>query len=392
MNLSNKHKRIVIITSRFPYPLEKGDKLRAYHQIKQLSCFFEIDLICTSENKVKQEYIQQLQPYCKSIHIYTLSLFQRGWGIFKSLLDGKPFQVGYFYQYSVHKKIKSFLNEIQPDHIYCQLIRSSEYVKNYHVCPKTIDYMDALSKGMERRAKNSRFIKQYLFNSEYKRLLNYENSIYEYFENHTIISQQDQEYIFHKNKKLIHIVPNGIDESFLEVNQPLKKDVDIVFIGNMSYPPNITAAKFIIHEILPLLSENTKIKIAGSSPSKEVLKLASEQVEITGYVDDIKSAYRSAELFIAPMFLGTGLQNKLLEAMALGVPCITTSLANNALGAKPEEDILIADSPEEFAHQIKRLVNDSDLKKKIIKNAQSFILRNYKWDAVIKDLVQLILK
>lgn len=392
MNSSNKYKRIVIITSRFPYPLEKGDKLRAYHQIKQLSQFFEIDLISTSENKVKQEYIQQLQPYCKSINIYTLSLFQRAWGIFKSLIDKKPFQVGYFYQYSIHKKIKQLLNEIQPDHIYCQLIRSSEYVKNYHACPKTIDYMDALSKGMERRAMQASFIKRYIFNSEYKRLLNYENSVFEYFENHTIISKQDQEYIFHKNKKSIHVVPNGIDDSFLEMDPTKKKVVDIVFIGNMSYPPNITAAQFIVHEILPLLSKNTKIKIAGSSPSKDVLKLASEQVEITGYVDDIKSAYSSSELFVAPMFLGTGLQNKLLEAMAIGIPCITTSLANNALGAQPERDILIADTAEEFAQQIKRLQMDTDLKEQIILNGRSFILEHYKWDAVIKNLVQLILK
>lgn len=392
MDSSNKYKRIVIITSRFPFPLEKGDKLRAYHQIKQLSKFFDIDLISTSEGKIKQEYIQQLEPYCKSIHIYTLSFIQKAWGLFKSLIGKKPFQVGYFYQYSIHKKIKVLLKEIRPDHIYCQLIRSSEYVKNYHDCPKTIDYMDALSKGMERRAVDSSLIKQYIFNSEYKRLLNYENSIYEYFENHTIISQQDQEYIFHKNKKLIHIVPNGIDESFLVNNQPLKKEVDIVFIGNMSYPPNITASQFIVREILPLLSKNIKTKIAGSSPAKEVLKLASKQVEVTGYVEDIKSAYGSAELFVAPMFLGTGLQNKLLEAMALGIPCITTSLANNALGAQPEKDILIADDAEKFAEQIKRLQEDTELKKQIIRNGQAFILEHYRWDAVIKDLVQLIQK
>ncbi len=381
-----------MITSRFPYPLEKGDKLRAYHQIKQLSQFFNIDLICTSEKKVKQTSIQQLQPYCNTIHIHNISLLQKAWGILRSWIDKKPFQVGYFYQYSIHKKIKHFLNTTQPQHIYCQLIRSSEYVKNYHSCPKTIDYMDALSKGMERRAKTSHFFKRFIFNSEYKRLLNYENSIYEYFEHHTIISQQDQEYIFHKNKKLIHIIPNGIDESFLNAVQPVKKSVDVVFIGNMSYPPNITAAQFLVNEILPLLPDNLKVKIAGSSPTKDVLRLTSRQVEVTGYVKDIKIAYKSAEIFVAPMFLGTGLQNKLLEAMALGIPCITTSLANNALGAKPEKDILIADDAKEFAQQIVRLKEDEILKTKIISNGQSFILENYKWDTVIKPLVQLIQK
>lgn len=390
MHSSKTYKKIVMITSRFPFPLEKGDKLRAYHQIKQLSKHFEIHLISTSEKKIKKSYIEQLRPFCASIHVFPISFLQKVIGVSTKLWTKKPFQVGYFHHYTIHQKVQKLLKEIQPLHIYCQLIRSAEYVKNYHNCPKTIDYMDALSKGIERRSKNAKWLKQYLFKSEHKRLVNYENSIFEYFEHHTIISEQDRAYIFHKNKQQIHIVPNGVDASFFKKEKTQKSTADILFTGNMSYPPNITAAQFIVNDILPLLPKNIKVKIAGSSPSNEVLKLSSDQVEVTGYIEDIKTAYRSAELFVAPMFLGTGLQNKLLEAMAIGIPCITTSMANNALGAKPEKEILIADSPKAFAQQIQRLRNLPQLRQEIIDNASAFIAHHYKWDVVTHKLIKLI--
>ncbi|WP_107037531.1 glycosyltransferase [Brumimicrobium mesophilum] len=384
------YKKLVVITSRFPFPLEKGDKLRAYHQIKELSKHFEVHLISTSEIKVEEDHIQELNPYCKSINIFPISILQKVWGAGTKLFNRKPIQVGYFHHYSIQLKINKLLSEIKPDHIYCQLVRSSEYVKNYHDCPKTIDYMDALSKGLERRSLNAKRLSKFVFESEYKRLMNYENSIFEYFEHHTIISKQDKQYIFHKNRDEIVIIPNGVDDSFLEIKNQHPKTVDLVFIGNMSYPPNVTASQFIVNDILPLLSNNLKVKIAGSNPSKEVMKLANTQVEITGYVDDIKEAYRSAKIFVAPMFLGTGLQNKLLEAMALGIPCITTSMANNALGAKPEKEILIADSAESFANQIKRLQDNPELYQLILENGRTFIMENYEWSKVTDKLIQLI--
>ena len=390
LHSSKTYKKLVVITSRFPFPLEKGDKLRAYHQIKELAKHFEIHLMSTSEHKVEEAHIEELRPFCKSINIFLINNVLKIIGASTKMFSKKPIQVGYFHHLSIQLKINRLLTTIQPDHIYCQLIRAAEYVKNYHDCPKTIDYMDALSKGLERRSLNAKWLKKYIFESEFKRLMNYENSIFEYFEHHTIISKQDKQYIFHKNRAEITIVPNGVDDSFLEIDGSQIKNADLVFIGNMSYPPNVTAAQFIVNELLPLLPSHTKVKIAGSNPAKEVIKLASNQVEITGYIDDIKSAYRSAEIFLAPMFLGTGLQNKLLESMALGIPCITTSMANNALGAAPEKEILIADSAKEFAFQIERLTKDLQLKQKIIENGRSFIVQNYEWSKVTDKLVQLI--
>lgn len=378
-----------MFTSRFPYPLEKGDKLRAYHQIKELSNNFEVYLFSITEHKIKPEHLDELKKFCFDVQTFHLSPIKKWSGAFLNLFGKKPIQVGYFYNWSIHKRVKRLIDKIKPDHIYAQLIRSSEYVKHYHDCPKTIDYMDALSKGLERRSETAKGLKKFIFQLEFKRLMQYENSIFEYFENHTIISEQDRKYIFHKHKDQITIVPNGVDTNFFKI-ESTEKCVDLVFTGNMSYPPNITASKYIVKEILPLLKKETKIILAGANPSREVLALQSNQVEVTGWVDDIRTSYTAAKVFVAPMFIGTGLQNKLLEAMAIGVPCVTTTLANNALGAKQNEEILIANDAESFRDKIMELLNNQEKSEYITKNAKRFVADNYDWKPVTRKLIELI--
>ncbi len=379
-----------MITSRFPFPLEKGDKLRAYYQIKELSKHYNVHLISTTEHSVSPESRKELSQFCKSIHAYKIGKLEKWLGAGLTLLGENPIQIGYFYHRRIHRKIKKLLEQIKPDHIYCQLIRSAEYVKNYHECPKTIDYMDALSKGVERRSEKAKGLVRLIFEKEFKRLLKYENAIFNYFEYHTIISEQDRNYIFHKEREKIKVIPNGVDQSFLQYSPGSDKKQDILFTGNMSYPPNITASDYIVKEIIPLLEEPVTVTIAGANPSKEVEALKTDHVIITGFVEDIKDYYGSHKIFVAPMFLGTGLQNKLLEAMAIGIPCITTTLANNALQAKPDHEILIANDSGEFAHQIQKLLKNELLRKNIARNAKVFIEENYNWDNVSKELIQLI--
>lgn len=389
MNSSVKYKKIVVITSRFPYPLEKGDKLRAYYQIKELSETMEVTLITLTENKIRSNQLEALSPFCKNIYTFKTKKWINWIKAGLSILGSKPFQVGYFYHTSIHRKINQLIQELKPDHIYAQLIRTTEYVKNYHACPKTIDYMDALSKGMERRTKEASHVKKWIFNLEYQRLVQYENAIFEYFEYHTIISKQDQREIFHKNNNRIIIIPNGVAASFF-VKPESKINYDIVFTGNMSYPPNITAAKYIVERILPKLPIGTNILLAGASPSSEVTSLQNNNVTVSGWVDDIRESYAQGRVFIAPMFLGTGLQNKLLEAMALGIPCITSPLANNALGAIDGEQILLADSEATFINHIQFLLSHPEDAKRIAKNGTTFVKDNYDWKATTQKLIDLI--
>ena len=383
---------ILVIVSRFPYPLEKGDKLRAFYQLKELSKEYNVTLVCTSDISVSKEHLQIVNQFCKQIHIFQLSkpglLFQLCFSLFGS----KPFQVQYFYRKSIHRKIRKIIAELQPKHIYCQLIRVSEYVKNEHLIPKTLDYMDALSKGMERRIQTESWYKKWFYRLESKRLKQYERRIFDYFEHKTIISEQDRKLIYHPENKKITVVPNGIDDSFFET-LAIRKDYDLVFTGNFSYAPNIEAALCLAEEILPKVHQkgiSCKLLLSGASPVKKVLDLQSEHVHVSGWVDDIRVSYQRSRLFVAPLFIGTGLQNKLLEAMASGLPCITTSLSNNALGGINYENILLAEDIPTFVEKITEgLVNEGNFSS-IALNGKNYIELHYSWEKQTSKLLQLL--
>jgi glycosyltransferase involved in cell wall biosynthesis len=369
-----------MIVSRFPYPLEKGDKLRAYYQIRELSRYFSIQLIALSEIPVSKEQIQKLEFFCEEVHVLKNSRLSTILNTAFMFLGKNPFQVGYFFSLKAKSRINLLLKQKKPDYIYCQLVRTSEYVKNYHLCPKTIDYMDTLSKGMERRAEKSKGLRKWFFSEEAKRLKAYERVIFDYFEERTIISEQDRAFIAHTEREKIHLIQNGIDPTFFE-KSTTSKTHDLVFVGNLSYAPNVEAVHYISNSILPKLPGKTCL-ISGATPHHSIIKLIQQnsQIELQGWIDDIREAYSRGSIFIAPMLIGTGMQNKLLEAMALGIPCITTTLANNAIRAKEYEEILVANSPEEFAQHVLDLIENESLYNRLAINASEFVKKNYSWE------------
>jgi hypothetical protein len=165
-----------MLVSRFPFPLDKGDKLRAFHQLKELHKNYDITLFALSDSELKSKEIEMVQKYCSELIIHRQTRLQKGWNTAKSFFNKLPFQVGYFYSKAAHEKVKSLIKDNSFNHIYCQLLRVSEYVKNEHAIPKTLDYMDALSVGIQRRIDQQPFYKKWLFKSEAKRLRSYESS------------------------------------------------------------------------------------------------------------------------------------------------------------------------------------------------------------------------
>ena len=384
-------KKLIVITSRYPFPLDKGDKLRAFHQIKHLAKEREIHLISLTTKNVSKRELEKLEIHCASVSVFKLNKIQIIWNLFLAIFSQKPFQVAYFYSNNIHQKIKKLIRKIEPDHIYCQLIRCAEYVKDEYDIRKTLDYMDVLSKGVERRIITSPFYLKKILSVESERLKIYESVLYEYFDFHSIISFQDQELIYHTKRNNIEIIPNGIDSEYFTPDINFTKEYTLLFNGNMQYQPNVNSAIYIVKEILPLvhkINPNVNLLISGTSPTKEVLHLQSNKVKVLGWVDDIRDAYNSANIFIAPMQIGTGLQNKLLEAMAMKMPCITSKLANNALNAIPDKQILIGNSKEEYAESILKLIEDKSLNNSIAEEGQAYVNSTFNWINSTKKLAQ----
>lgn len=386
--------RIAYVCSRFPFPTEKGDKLRAFHQIKELSKEHEVYLIALSHSRVNQKNIDAMKQYCKEVTVFQISSFWLPIQVLISWIEGMPLQVAYFFDRTIKRKIQYHIIGLQPDHIVCQLVRAAPYVRSLPF-PKTLDYMDVFSEGMKQRARLHPWL-GWLFKLESERLAQYEKSVYRDFNNHTIISEQDKQRLRLASTEKMIVLPNGVDESFFHFEPHRQPQYDLVFIGNMGYAPNIEAAEWLVHKIMPAIwkwNPGISLLIAGARPALRVRTLATQdkRIEVRGWVDDIREAYCDGRIFVAPMNSGTGLQNKILEAMALNIPCITTQMVNNAIGANPDDEILLAESTADFVEKIITLLGDEMLRRRIAEKGRKFVETNYRWrhqNEILENLIQ----
>ena len=381
--------KIFILLPRIPFPLEKGDKLRAFNQIKQLAKHNEIVLCALNDDsKVsEQDAFHALQPYCQSINFIKITKPQIALGLVRAFCKGLPLQCGYFYNRKAAKKVNALIAKHKPEMLFGQLLRVAEYIR-YKDLPKTIDYQDIFSYGMKRRAEIASFVTRPIFNMEYRRLKRYEAAIFDDFDVKTIISEPDRALFPHPKRDEILIIPNGVDHDYFK---PMERDklYDLVFTGNMSYPPNVNAVEYLANEIMPIVWKtlpNAKLYIAGATPDPKVKKVASERIIVSGWLDDIRDAYAQSRVFIAPMRIGTGLQNKLLEAMSMRLPAITSPLANASLGAKPDEEILVGGNAEEMAKHVITLLTDKEKAEYIAQAGFDFTNRVYDWEKATERL------
>ena len=375
--------KIFVLLHRIPYPLEKGDKLRAFNQIKQLAKHNEIVLCALNDNpKVsEQDAFRALQPYCQSVNFIKITKPQILLGLIRAFFKGLPLQCGYFYNRKAAKRINKLVAKHKPDMLYGQLLRVAEYIRHKDLS-KALDYQDIFSYGMKRRADIASFVTRPIFNMEFRRLKRYEAAIFEDFDVRTIISEPDRDLFPHEHRNEILVIPNGVDHDYFKP-QEREKQYDLVFTGNMSYPPNVNAVDYLANEILPIVWKtlpDVKLYIAGATPDPKVKKVASDHIIVSGWLDDIRNAYAQSRVFIAPMRIGTGLQNKLLEAMSMRLPAITSPLANASLGAKPDEEILVGSNAEELAQHIITLLTDTQKAEQIAQAGYNFTNRVYDWD------------
>lgn len=387
--------KILVVLPRFPWPLDKGDKLRAYHQVVELSKRHEIYLFAVSHRRVEPEQVEALEPYCREIRVVHLNRFVCGLNILRNWFSSKSLQMGYWNTKHSKRACKVFAREVQPDVVYSQMVRTMPLVARLPY-PKVMDFQDALSMNTERRMEQSRGLWHYLLHFEFKMLRSSEYKAFSVFDALTIISEVDSEAIPHKKNGEIHIVPNGVDFDYFNTNALTRSDVNafsLCFCGNMAYAPNVDAARYLVNEVMPLVWSripSATLLLAGADPKPSVCALASKLVTVSGRLDDIREAYASSQIFVAPMRLGSGLQNKLLEAMAMRVPCVTTSIANTPLGAVDGQEILVGDTPEALADALVRLLESQELRDSIAAAGNRFVTTHYSWSSAVEPLEKLL--
>ena len=197
--------KLLILTSRFPYPIEKGDKLRIYHQIRILSKRHTIILCALSDEEIQTAAITELEKYCASIHIFRLQKWALPFHLIRPLFNPIPWQVAYFYRKRIHREIQTIIQTQKPDQIFCQLIRMAAYVQDEGT-PSLLDYMDCFSVGMSRRAAKASTFAKPIFRWESQKLERYEATVFPVFDKHCIISAQDREHLVVAAKDTVQII------------------------------------------------------------------------------------------------------------------------------------------------------------------------------------------
>ena len=387
--------KILAVLPRFPYPLEKGDKLRAYHQLRCLAANNEVYLFCLSHKDVLPEHIDLLKAFCREVEVVRLHHFPSCLSALWNMLRVRSLQTGYWTSARSRRRYKAFEQKVKPDVIYSQMVRTMPLVAR-STYPKVMDYQDALSLNTHRRMERSKgLLRRGAFHYEFKMLRSAEYDAFDIFDDLTIISEPDSMAIPHRMNHTIHLVPNGVDFDFFHPMPEVEKQYDVVFCGNMQYSPNVDTSVFLATEVMPLVWKEcpqARLLLAGATPTAAVRKLANDRVTVSGTVDDIRRCYASGRIFAAPMRLGSGLQNKLLEAMAMQLPCITSTLANHALGATPDRHLLIGDDAPTVARHIVQLLHNPRQGEQLVNEASDFVHQHFSWEAYGQQLEQILLQ
>lgn len=385
--------KILLICHDIP-SMTVGATLPIYHLIQQLGDKYEINLVSFDSRKYDiQEIKSKLSKFdaleipeyldIKSQLLYTsknmLSLDN---------LHTKSF-LNYYYHPMMNKLIQKSLNEVD---IIITDMPMAFYVKDVKI-PKIVYAFDAVSDynhKMYRKAES--LISKMYWYLNYVKIHRYEQ-IYNNFDSCVLVNKKDKQLLEKDINTRLDVIPNGVDTQFFRKDDNENRDVKLVFLGDMSTPPNNDAVKFFIEKIYPKVLEKHTIPfwIVGRNPSKYIEKLGDDDnITVTGSVRDVRKYLSRGTIFITPMVSGTGIKNKILEAMSMGLPVVSTSTGINGIDAKKDEEFLLADNPDIFAENILKLLVEPELSEYIGDNAREFVENNYSWEHSMHKMENII--
>lgn len=390
--------KILIITPRIPYPPFRGDKLKIYNIIKVLVKNNDVRIITFYQNSKDRNNVEAIQALGVKIDLVRLTLIESIYQAFLAIFKSIPFQVAWYKSSMMKQKIASLINKEKFDVIYYHLIRTAQYLSSLGNNPKlnVIDFTDSVSLYLSRMVKQEKnYFKRLLFNSELKRIDKYEK-VSENFDALFICSELDRKFLLKKGiNQEIQILNNGIDIEYFSGNNIEYAPNRIIFTGNMPYFPNADAAVYFSQQILPIILKkkpDVKFYIVGQKPPISVRRLSSKNIIVTGFVKDIKAEYLKSAVNVAPMRFGAGTLNKVLEAIALGVPVVATSSAVAGLPKELEKFVFIADTSEEFAKKVLEILNNGKIRSEQMKEGAEIIKNLLVWNRIVSDFENYLVK
>ncbi len=388
--------KILFITTRFPYPPFRGDKLRVFNLVKELSRDHEV-VLATFAEADDGRYFEDLKKYVKRIERAPLNKPRAYFNCLTHLFSSVPLQVSYYQSPQLKRAVDRLIKEEKPDIIHAHLIRTAPYALAYPGIPKVLDICDSMTLNYERFLAYRKDIASLLYRIEKAKTRTYESTVPAEFDANLVVSAHDRSFIFKLCPEArLEIVPMGVDFDYFRPADGDKIPNRVVFTGTMSYFPNVDAMRWFTRDVLPLIRRayaDIELYIVGSNPTPEVTKLADDPaVTVTGYVDDVRPYIGPAAVFVCPIRAATGLNTKIIQAMAMGLPVVATPEAGEGIDATDGENILLASEPMVFAEAVTNLLRDQALRDRIGAAGREFVLSTYGWDKAAKTLTDIYRK
>lgn len=386
--------RILFLSTWFPYPLSQGSKIRAYHLLRALAEQHEIALVSFADTEIEPAWIEHMRQFCSRVEVVPQNPFS--YSRLRSLLGWlslQPSAVAASYSEEMARRVASVAREWQAECVAALTFVTAPYTLLLPGVHKLVDVDNLMSPMLYESYRHGSGLpdlaRRWL---AWKKFLHYERWLYRQFDSLLVVSERDARTASAQLAvpgDRLWVVPNGVDT---EANRPGICDPQpgtLVFNGSPTYSLNLDGIRWFLQEIFPRVlagAPGTRLKITGRiSPELRDQFRQYTNVEVTGYLEDVRPAVAGSWAAVAPLRFGGGSRLKILEALALGTPVISTTKGAEGLDLRHGEHLLIADTPEDFAAQTLRLLQDGELRRQLSDQGAEWVARLYDWRLIGQD-------
>src|SRR6202048_2384478 len=387
--------RIFFVWRRGAFPPGRGGQITTFHEIRHLSAKHEVHIFCLGDGRRDLDNVPGLSDCAQSVTAVPLHGWVSKLRALGALFAGRPLSVAAFAEPELHAAIKRKFIELKPDLVMVYSCNVAQFADHFPQVPRIMQSAKLASSRWGQSARRSPIPSRWIYSIEQRRFLAYERRIARSF-SHALVCTSVEQRDF---ERLIPGVPvslvgNGVDLDYFRPLVDAKRPGSIVFTGVMDYFPNIDAVVWFCDEVLPLVHAQmpeASFVICGSRPVRAVRRLAKRRgVSVTGRVPDTRPYLDRAEVFVAPLRMARGIQNKLLEAMAMGLPCVASTTAASGTVVAAGAGILTADEPREFAGHVLHLLREEKFRLDMARKARAAAEANYRWDVTMTLLDQVL--
>lgn len=393
---------LLFISQRIPYPPNKGDKIRSYNILRHLANSFRVKLATFIDDPDDWRHMPAVREMCVDMHVANLNPLLARARCLSGLLTGQPLSVPYYWNRELAAWIAETLRREPADVVFFYSSAVGQYLPLLPARPRRVivDFVDVDSDKWQQYADRQTWPKSWIYRRESRKLLSFDRKLAQAADANILVSEQEAALfrsLAPESAERTFGIGNGIDATYFAPDPARPRLIPqgrptVVFTGAMDYWPNIDAVSWFVADILPRIRQqlNAAFYIVGSNPTQQVLALgAHEGVHVTGRVEDIRPFLADAAAAVAPMRIARGIQNKVLEAMAMARPVVTTSQGLEGIEAVPGRHLLLADDAESFADATVEAIRGSD-SERWGSEARSLVVERFTWAAQLAAFDRLI--